>query len=405
MKYIQIKSTTKRIPLLIMVVLYASIPAMAGAQAFTQQDLKNINDQTAWYDPNFGGCTGGVDATTLVGNDNIEQTYNFFTGHGLTNFQSAGIVGNLMQESGVNPKSNQSGGGVGRGIAQWSAGGRWDVLVQWVAVGGHFPDNQPRDPLTLDAQLAFLWHEMNDVPPWNQTLPDIQKTITVEQATEVFEDDFEKAGTPNMPNRIKYARQVLEKYGGGMAQTNASTGEAVSDCPSASAGNSQFIDGFTVYNQCDSAWANKPYSSSTICDSGCGVVAMAMIVTALTGKSVLPPEVANYAASQGMYIPQVGSSWDIGKVVASKYNLKAQFIGANATKINDTLKNGGLVLVAGRGSLPFTSGGHFIVIRAVTADGKWRIGDSGHKNTSDKDWDSAQLLSGIKDGSVYAITK
>ena len=51
---------------------------------------------------------------------------NYFVGKGLTNFQSAGIVGNLDQESGVNPSSVQA-GGPGRGIAQWSVGGRWDT--------------------------------------------------------------------------------------------------------------------------------------------------------------------------------------------------------------------------------------------------------------------------------------
>ena len=41
--------------------------------------------------------------------------YDFFVAKGLANFQSAGIVGNLDQESGVNPGSVQYGGGPGRG--------------------------------------------------------------------------------------------------------------------------------------------------------------------------------------------------------------------------------------------------------------------------------------------------
>ncbi|MGH3056487.1 MAG: phage tail tip lysozyme, partial [Gaiellaceae bacterium] len=208
----------------------------AFAQNISTQDIKDINNATPWYDPNFGGCTtgAGVDVN-LVGNDNIEKAYNFLVSQGLQNFQAAGIVGNLMQESGVNPKSNQ-GGGPGKGIAQWSEGGRWNVLVGWVAVGDHFPDGKPRDPLSLEGQLAFMLHEMKDVAPWNETMPALKGTTTVEQATQVFEDKFEKAGTPNMPNRIKYARQVLDKYGGGGGQTNPTTGEAVSDCPSNSGG-------------------------------------------------------------------------------------------------------------------------------------------------------------------------
>jgi hypothetical protein len=400
-----IKKASKQATLLLSALVMVYGGGMAAAQSITTNDVKDINNATPWYDPNFGGCTtgSGVD-TTLVGNDNIEKAYNFFVTKGLKNFQSAGIIGNLMQESGVNPKSNQS-GGPGRGIAQWSEGGRWEQLKKFVSNPDNFDDGKTREAESLEGQLAFLWHEMEKVAPWNETLPAIKGTQTVEQATEVFENKFEKAGIPNMPNRIKYARQVLDKYGGGIAATNPTTGEAVSDCPASSGGNSQFLDGFTVYNQCDPAWANKPYSSSTICPSGCGPAAMAMIITALTGQRVTPPETANYAASQGMYIPGVGSSWSIGTVLAKHWGLKSKFIGGSASKINETLKNGGLVIAAGRGALPYTSGGHFIVIRGVTADGKWKVGDSGHRNTSDKDWDPAGILANTSDGSVYAITK
>ncbi len=55
--------------------------------------------------------------------------------------------------------------------------------------------------------------------------------------------------------------------------------------------------------------------------------------------------------------------------------------------------------------MPFTANGHFIVIRAVTAEGKFKVGDPGHSDTSDKDWDPQQLINNMRDGSVYAITK
>src|SRR5215510_6834875 len=59
---------------------------------------------------------------------NDKTAYDYFVGKGLTNFQSAAVVGNLDQESGVNPTISQAGGGPGRGIAQWSTGGRWDTI-------------------------------------------------------------------------------------------------------------------------------------------------------------------------------------------------------------------------------------------------------------------------------------
>src|SRR6478609_5553836 len=78
------------------------------------------------------GCVGAAvevdessaELATAFAND--KPAFDFFVAKGLTNFQAAGIVGNLDQESGVNPASVQA-GGPGRGIAQWSVGGRWDT--------------------------------------------------------------------------------------------------------------------------------------------------------------------------------------------------------------------------------------------------------------------------------------
>src|ERR1017187_2975403 len=78
------------------------------------------------------GCSGGntaSDGTTGQSEDaldaNEQPAFDFFVGKGLTTFQAAGIVGNLVQESNVSPTSVQA-GGPGRGIAQWSTGGRWE---------------------------------------------------------------------------------------------------------------------------------------------------------------------------------------------------------------------------------------------------------------------------------------
>src|SRR6476620_12660716 len=58
--------------------------------------------------------------------NNAKVAFQYFVNKGLTATQSAGIVGNLMQESSVIPTAIEYGGGPGRGIAQWSTGGRWN---------------------------------------------------------------------------------------------------------------------------------------------------------------------------------------------------------------------------------------------------------------------------------------
>ena len=66
----------------------------------------------------------GESSSALTSFPNDQAAFDYFLGKGLTNYQAAGIVGNLDQESGVDPTAVQS-GGPGRGIAQWSVGGRW----------------------------------------------------------------------------------------------------------------------------------------------------------------------------------------------------------------------------------------------------------------------------------------
>src|SRR5438105_13835498 len=68
----------------------------------------------------------GQDEEAITENANDKIAFDYFLGKGLTAVQSAGIIGNLDQESGMDPTISQFGGGPGRGIAQWSAGGRWD---------------------------------------------------------------------------------------------------------------------------------------------------------------------------------------------------------------------------------------------------------------------------------------
>src|ERR1700677_516699 len=77
-----------------------------------------------------GGAGDGTDVGTsssAVTSANNKTAFDYFVSKGLTDDQAAGIVGNLDQESGMDPSIAQYGGGPGRGIAQWSAGGRWDT--------------------------------------------------------------------------------------------------------------------------------------------------------------------------------------------------------------------------------------------------------------------------------------
>lgn len=374
--------------------------------AISEVDRHAVLYDTVFYDEDDAGCdTNSTSSGPLIGNENAEKIYNFFIGKNLAPIHVAGIMGNLAAEGGPNfdPLSQQDGSdditpkrGVGFGIAQWTFYTRQDALVDFAK-----SRNQPVG--SLGVQLDFLWLELNT----NRAgaLTSLKKTTTVVDAVHVFMVEFE-APDPDQAHedrRIAAANSVLAKYGGIAATTQALT--TATGCNGLTGTKTAFVDGFTVYNQGDPAWKNLPYGNSTIGRSGCGPAAMAMIITNLTGNNITPDLTAAYGAANGTSSPSGASYHDIAATIAPHYGLKATLIGPNAKAINDTLVGGGLVILAGAGALPFTPGGHFIVIRGVTADGKWKVGDSGHTATNSQEFDPASILANARPASVYAVTK
>ena len=140
---------------------------------------------------------------------NAHTAFNYFVNKGLTKVQAAGIVGNLMQESSVSPTIAQYGGGPGRGIAQWSVGGRWDHSyhdnVAWYAAA------HGMSRWSLQAQLDFIWFELTHD---GYGYASLRAQTTVSGATIVFQDKYEICGACDQSTRISYAEQALANYGG-----------------------------------------------------------------------------------------------------------------------------------------------------------------------------------------------
>jgi len=143
---------------------------------------------------------------------NAEQTaFNYFVTKGLTEVQAAGIVGNLIQESNVIPTSVEFGGGPGRGIAQWSVGGRWDSSHNDNVTS--YSNQQGVSRWALSTQLDFIWYELTSFSGYG--LASLKASTSVTSATVAFMAKFEICGTCNQTGRVSYANQVLAAYGTG----------------------------------------------------------------------------------------------------------------------------------------------------------------------------------------------
>jgi Phage tail lysozyme len=179
----------------------------------------------------LAGCSAsdteplGTAHEALFGND--KAAYDYFIGKGLTNFQAAGVVGNLDQESGVDPAIHQAGGGVGRGIAQWSTGARWDTTTNDNVLA--FATQKGQSATSLGLQLDFMWYELTTFPAYG--LAELKASTDITQATTVVEDKFEGCVYANypecaLPSRVNFAKGILKAYGADTGQGGAGGGGA-----------------------------------------------------------------------------------------------------------------------------------------------------------------------------------
>ena len=157
---------------------------------------------------------------------NEQPAFDYFRSKGLTGEQSAGIVGNLDVESGLDPTIAQS-GGPGRGIAQWSVGARWDTTPGDNVKS--YAAQQGKSAVSLQLQLDFIWFELTMFPGYGLTK--LKATTTVSAATSSFATNYEGCGACSTATRIAYAQSVLDRFGGkSVADAGSSSGDPVDAC-------------------------------------------------------------------------------------------------------------------------------------------------------------------------------
>lgn len=187
-------------------------------------------DSSGGTDASSGGTT--VASANISGSDVAKNVWNYFTKDaGYSKAATAGLMGNLYQESGMNP-ANVS-GKVAGGLAQWERydkkTGRWKQLYDYAASKG-------KDWTDVGAQVEFINRELQgldnyfskDIPYGNgisgstlsnagakpTTFAQWKQSNDVDMATRQFEGAFERAGKPMIEKRVAYAKKYYELYGG-----------------------------------------------------------------------------------------------------------------------------------------------------------------------------------------------
>ncbi len=155
------------------------------------------------------------------------------------------------------------------------------------------------------------------------------------------------------------------------------------------------------YNQTDRRWGADYYGSSSIAGSGCGPTSLAMVVSGLTGRKITPDMVAGWSVANGHRAEGAGSYWSLMTAGGNYYGLSVEAVSRkDPDSIVKALSEGNPIIVSmGKGH--FTNGGHFIVLRGITENGKILIHDPSSVNRSNKEWDLSIIMNeSSKNGGV-----
>ncbi|AGS81101.1 baseplate hub subunit and tail lysozyme [Caulobacter phage Cr30] len=132
--------------------------------------------------------------------------------YGLTDYQAAGIVGNLVHESNLIPNRIQGTGvqtgspdpssksGKGYGWAQWDNVRRQNFIK--------FCDQKNLDIQSDEANYQFLCHELDTTE--KSTIVALKQTSNVNDATSIFLTKFERAGVSHIDRRVNAANMSLK---------------------------------------------------------------------------------------------------------------------------------------------------------------------------------------------------
>lgn len=400
-------------------------------------------DEKTSYGCEYGDIASGVEDTIELGDDNASTAIGFLMQNGYTQTAAVAIAGNLLVESGVNPKKLQGGAIVsddfvaykngsktfsgGFGLAQWTSAGRVSKLQEYA-------DSKNLNVATMAAQLGFLIRELTGA--YSSTVsPDKLNNLGLDEAVfrvrryyegparmvyDTHDGKYYNDYVPNSLSEVSEAKtpgayyELTKAFNAAQRLLGVTPTSVVLSEDKSVVCNHKPIDtdSLVFYSQCDPAWKNLNYGKAgvrgnnnigTICSSGCGPTSFAVIATNLLHKSITPAETSDIAGIGGMHVQGVGSSHQITNYLGNHYGLEVIRIAGNITEINKYLDQGYMIHTSGKGSAPFTRGGHYIAIVSHLENGNWLVADSSSRGPSGEYKPQDVINAGMQVGNVWAV--
>jgi murein DD-endopeptidase MepM/ murein hydrolase activator NlpD len=269
----------KFLGLLIILLISQSLAQVSALSINQRQTLESGAYYFNTEDTPIGcsGCCGSGDAgstyTSASGSGGAETVWGYLTQtRGLSAIAAAGLGGSFQQESGFSPTATNSAGYYG--LVQWNpgSGGRLERLQNFAAA-----DPQGRSYSDLGLQLDFMWKELTG--DYKSTLAKLSSSDLVlgtpagsssPQANDsvyIAAKEYEgatapdqKFGVQNYDDRLRYATELMSKFGSNAAGGSTNT----SSCASSSGqvvGNLSLPVDRKWYDQ-HPEWFTKPHHTN-----------------------------------------------------------------------------------------------------------------------------------------------
>ena len=167
--------------------------------------------------------------------------------------------------------------------------------------------------------------------------------------------------------------------------------------PKVSGGNiadAEYLDGgmpIPIYYQQDYKDVILQAPNKTVSSSGCGFTSCSMVVSYLLDQKITPREFVDDWSRKHYYTG--GMLWTLPQATMEHYGLESVEQTTSIDKVVQALKDNHPVM-SSQGPGLFTSGGHLIVLRGVTSDGKILVNDPNKYNAINKGYNERGFTPG-----------
>ena len=172
----------------------------------------------------------------LTGTTVAEQVYNWGIDHGYSPEAICGIMGNMQQESDMDPECLQEPTPYAAGICQWE---RYNTNTGRFKMLSRYAKSRGKTWKDLLCQLNWLDKELSGgdveyggdgytaslIKKYAGSFANFKACSDVHNAVKIFHDAFERSSIPNWPVRYSAAENFYKKYATGTSNSSGSSSE------------------------------------------------------------------------------------------------------------------------------------------------------------------------------------